>query len=103
MVGISLIFVARCLLVMLFLPFSALDKLLNFNEAVGQASAAVFPRAVGKTLIVAGFGVEVLMSLAILIRLCRSLRGPHSGGLLCRHRHPMETVLETTGLSTERT
>lgn len=66
MIGISLIFVARCLLVVLFLPFSALDKILNFNQAVGQASAAVFPRAVGKTLIVAGFGVEVLMSLAIL-------------------------------------
>ena len=28
---------ARALLVMLFLPFSALDKILNFKDAVGQA------------------------------------------------------------------
>ena len=29
---------ARVLLVALFLPFSALDKLLNFKQAVGQAA-----------------------------------------------------------------
>jgi putative oxidoreductase len=57
---------ARCLLVSLFLPFSALDKLLNFNAAVGQASQAAGARSVAKLLIFAGFGIEVLMSLAII-------------------------------------
>ena len=64
--GIVVAFAARALLVMLFLPFSALDKLLNFKQAVGQAAQAAPSRAVATVLIVAGFGVEVLMSLAIL-------------------------------------
>ena len=34
------VFAARALLVMLFLPFSALDKILNFKQAVGQAAEA---------------------------------------------------------------
>src|SRR6185437_3838598 len=32
---------ARVLLIVLFLPFSALDKILNFKAAVGQASEAI--------------------------------------------------------------
>jgi putative oxidoreductase len=63
------IFVAlatRCLLVMLFLPFSALDKILNFKEAVGQASEAARSGSLATILILCGFGVEVFMSLAIL-------------------------------------
>jgi putative oxidoreductase len=56
----------RCLLVALFLPFSALDKLLNFNQAVQQAAQATGARAPAKVLILAGFGIEVLMSSAIL-------------------------------------
>jgi putative oxidoreductase len=59
-------FAARALLVMLFLPFSALDKVLNFKQAVGQAAEAAPSRALATVLIVAGFGVEVFMSLAIL-------------------------------------
>jgi putative oxidoreductase len=57
---------ARALLVMLFLPFSALDKILNFKDAVGQASEAVPSRPVARVLIFAGLGVEVFMSLAVL-------------------------------------
>ena len=56
----------RCLLVALFLPFSALDKLLNFNQAVQQAAQQTGARAAARWLILAGFGVEVLMSCAIL-------------------------------------
>jgi putative oxidoreductase len=59
-------FAARALLVMLFLPFSALDKILNFEQAVGQASEAVPNRSFATVLILAGLGVEVFMSLAIL-------------------------------------
>jgi len=56
----------RCLLVLLFLPFSALDKLLNFDAAVQQAQQATASRALARLLIAAGFGIEVLMSLAVL-------------------------------------
>jgi putative oxidoreductase len=59
-------FAARALLVMLFLPFSALDKILNFKQAIGQAAEAVPSRSLATALIFAGFGVEVFMSLAIL-------------------------------------
>ena len=34
MLSILIIFAARALLVLLFLPFSCLDKILNFNQAV---------------------------------------------------------------------
>jgi putative oxidoreductase len=59
-------FGARCLLVGLFLPFSALDKILNFKQAVAQASQAVLNRVVAKALIACGLGIEVVMSVAIL-------------------------------------
>jgi putative oxidoreductase len=59
-------FAARGLLVMLFLPFSALDKVLNFRQAVGQASEAVPNHSLATALIFAGFGIELFMSLAVL-------------------------------------
>jgi putative oxidoreductase len=59
-------FAARALLVMLFLPFSALDKILNFKQAVGQALEAAPNRSLATVLIFAGLSVEVFMSLAIL-------------------------------------
>jgi putative oxidoreductase len=61
-----MVFLSRCLLVLLFLPFSALDKLLNREQAIAQASQAIPSRSIAITLLVAGFSVEVLMSLAIL-------------------------------------
>jgi putative oxidoreductase len=64
--SVLIIFIARCLLVMLFLPFSALDKVLNFKQAVGQATQAAPSRFVATTLILGGLSVEVFMSLAIL-------------------------------------
>ena len=57
---------ARVLLVTLFLPFSALDKLLNFKQAVGQAAEAIPHRSMATLMIVGGLGVEIVMSLAIL-------------------------------------
>jgi len=50
---------------MLFLPFSALDKILNFKAAVGQAELMA-PSTVATILIFAGLFVEVVMSLAVL-------------------------------------
>jgi putative oxidoreductase len=66
MLSIGAAFAARCLLVLLFLPFSALDKLLNFQQAVGQAREAVPNRILARALIGIGFGIELLMSGAIL-------------------------------------
>lgn len=57
--------VVRCGLVLLFLPFSALDKLINFRGAVGQAGA-IFPPLLAMTAIVMGLGIEVCASLGII-------------------------------------
>ena len=57
----------RCLLVMLFLPFSALDKLVNFGHALDQAEQAAPSRPLATILILGGLGVELFMSLAVLI------------------------------------
>jgi len=66
LLSVVVIIAVRCLLVALFLPFSALDKLLNFSQAVDQAAAAV-PARWGATLLIwIGLGIEVVMSLAIL-------------------------------------
>jgi len=66
LLSVAVAFAARALLVMLFLPFSALDKILNFEPAIGQAAEAIPSRLLAMIAIFAGFGVEVLMSLAIL-------------------------------------
>jgi putative oxidoreductase len=66
MLSLLIIVASRCLLVMLFLPFSALDKILNFRQATEQAGQAA-PRPVATMLIFAGFVVEVVMSLAIVL------------------------------------
>ena len=66
MMSTFIVIIARCLLVLLFLPFSALDKLLNFNQAVAQASQAVALPWLAKVLIGVGCLVEVVMSTAIL-------------------------------------
>jgi putative oxidoreductase len=64
--GVVIEVVVRCLLVLLFLPFSALDKLLNFGQAVDQAAQATTSRVLARMLIGCGLGIEVVMSLAIL-------------------------------------
>jgi putative oxidoreductase len=64
--SIVVVFATRALLVLLFLPFSALDKILNFKQAVGQAAEAIPNRSLAAIMIFAGLGVEVLMSAAVL-------------------------------------
>lgn len=56
----------RYLLCMLFFPFSALDKILNFDGAVAQARQAISSDALAKLSILAALGVEIFMPLAIL-------------------------------------
>lgn len=64
--GIFAIFVARCMAVMLFLPFSAADKVLNRTQAIRQAREMARARSLAAALLFAGFALEVLTSLAIL-------------------------------------
>jgi putative oxidoreductase len=68
MVALSILatLTARVLLVALFLPFSALDKVLNFEQAVDQAAEAIPGRSLSTMLIFAGLAVEIVMSLAVL-------------------------------------
>ena len=56
----------RCLLVVLFLPFSALDKILNFSGAVKQAGEVAPSAATARALICIGLFVEVVMSLGVV-------------------------------------
>lgn len=67
MLGVLIALAIRCLLVGLFLPFSALDKILNFRAAIGQASLVIPSRALAVFLIASGFCIEIFMSLAILV------------------------------------
>ena len=59
------VFLVRLGLVALFLPFSALDKLLDFKGAVKQAEQSFSP-LLAQVAIVLGIGVEVFMSLGVL-------------------------------------
>jgi putative oxidoreductase len=56
----------RYLLVVLFLPFSALDKILNFKGAVGQARETIPWDGAAKLAIIAALCVEIIMPLGIL-------------------------------------
>jgi putative oxidoreductase len=56
----------RYLVVMLFLPFSALDKILNFNGAVAQARQAIPSDGAARVAIVAALCIEIIMPLCIL-------------------------------------
>ena len=64
--NVAIVLATRLLLCALFLPFSALDKLLNFDGAVVQARQAVGNRAVAVGLILAGLFVEIFMSLGVI-------------------------------------
>ena len=65
-----LAFCTRALLVLLFFPFSALDKVVNFQAAVAQAGGGSRSRTLPILLIAAGFCVELFMSLGVLSGAC---------------------------------
>jgi putative oxidoreductase len=56
----------RIVLILLFLPFSALDKIFNFSGAVAQAREVVQSKTLAAALIVAGLAVEIFMSLGVV-------------------------------------
>ncbi|MGA7069016.1 MAG: DoxX family membrane protein [Pseudolabrys sp.] len=64
--SIGLALAIRIVLVLLFLPFSALDKVLDFRGAVAQAQEAVSSKAVATALILVGLFVEVFMSAGVV-------------------------------------
>ena len=56
----------RILLVTLFFPFSALDKIINFKGAVGQAKELVAGTGPATGLILVGLATEIIMPIGIL-------------------------------------
>jgi putative oxidoreductase len=64
--SIAVTLAIRYLLVMLFLPFSALDKILNFNGAVVQAREAIPSDLAARLAIIAALFIEIVMPLGIL-------------------------------------
>jgi putative oxidoreductase len=65
MAGMLVTLATRYLLVMLFVPFSLLDKIVNCRGAVDQARQ-IAPGGLAVLLILPGIAVELLMPLAIL-------------------------------------
>ncbi len=64
--GFLVTLAVRYLLVVLFFPFSALDKILNFKGAVGQAQEMIPSRGPATLMLMAGLSVEILMPIGIL-------------------------------------
>jgi len=67
----------RCGIVMLFLPFSALDKVVNFQGAVTQAQEVFKPRSLATMVLMCGLAIEIFASLGVVTgvadRLCALL------------------------------
>ena len=58
--------IVRYVLVMLFLPFSALDKVVGFEGAVRQAQEVFNPRPLATAVLMCGLAIEVIMSLGVV-------------------------------------
>lgn len=58
--------IVRYALVMLFLPFSALDKIVGFHGAVKQAQQVFKPRGLATAVLMCGLAIEVIMSLGVV-------------------------------------
>ena len=58
--------IVRCGIVMLFLPFSALDKVIGFPDAVKQSQEVFKTRSVAVVVLLCGLGIEVFMSLGVV-------------------------------------
>ncbi|MEO8858389.1 MAG: DoxX family membrane protein [Burkholderiaceae bacterium] len=60
------VLVVRCGLVLLFLPFSALDKIFGFQHAVTQAQQVFKPRVLAVLVLLCGLAIEVFMSFGVI-------------------------------------
>lgn len=63
---IAIAFGVRLLLVLIFLPFSALDKILDFRGATAQARQEAGSPGFAAALVVIGCCIEIFMSLGVL-------------------------------------
>ncbi|WP_300117534.1 DoxX family protein [Sphingobium sp.] len=59
--------IVRYGIVMLFLPFSALDKIFSFDHAVRQAQQMFSPRPLAITMLMIGLSIEIVCSGAIVL------------------------------------
>lgn len=59
-------FGVRCGLVLLFLPFSALDKVMGFGNAVKQAEEVFRPRSLATAVLLTGLAIEVFCTLGVV-------------------------------------
>lgn len=57
---------SRCGLVLLFLPFSAADKVFGFAGAVNQAAEVFRPRMLAALVVLCGAGIEICASLGVV-------------------------------------
>lgn len=53
-------------LVILFLPFSALDKIFGFKRAIGQAQEVFKPCALAAAVLLCGLAIEVICSFGVV-------------------------------------
>ena len=60
------VLLVRLGLVLLFLPFSALDKMMGFNHAVDQAYEMFKPRTLAVLVIFCGLSIEIVCSLGVI-------------------------------------
>ena len=67
--------IVRYGLVILFLPFSALDKVVGFQGAVRQAQEVFEPRPLAVTVLMCGLAIEVIMSLGIVTGVADRMAG----------------------------
>ena len=58
--------VVRYGLVLLFLPFSALDKIFGFDHAAKQAQSMIKPRPIAIAMILVGLLVEIVCSVGVV-------------------------------------
>jgi len=66
MLSIGVAAAIRIGMILLFLPFSALDKVVNFRGAVAQAREAVPNTTIATALIFIGLFVEIFMSIGVI-------------------------------------
>ena len=81
----------RIALVLLFLPFSALDKVLDFRGAVAQAQEAVSNKTTATALILVGLFVEVFMSAGVVCGVAGSSLRIRARRLLCADGSSLES------------
>ncbi|MBV8769163.1 MAG: DoxX family protein [Hyphomicrobiales bacterium] len=70
--------VALCVrygLVLLFLPFSALDKVIGFDGAVKQSQEVFKPRSLAVAVLLCGFGIETIVSLGVVTGIADRMSG----------------------------